>query len=83
MTGPAVTAVRRGRPRLRNTRQGGLRTHPSSVEEALATLDRLARYCAFSCSLESGACLEQGCEAWNLERAAADQLERRWLDGQD
>ena len=83
MTVSAGAAARRRRPRLGSARQTDLVRHPSSLEEAQATLDRLARYCEFSCALDTGACLEDGCEAWNLERAAADWLESRWLDGQD
>ncbi len=49
--------------------------------EALATLDRLARYCEFTCDLH--VCHDEECEAWRNERAAADWLIGRYLDGQD
>jgi hypothetical protein len=83
VTVPVASAVRRGRARLRNAQQTAPVRRPSSLAEALATLDRLARYCEFSCALEPGGCLEARCEAWNLERAAVDRLAGRWLDGQD
>ncbi len=56
---------------------------PSGVDEAFSTLDRIARYCVFTCATDSNPCIGARCLAWNLEHAAADWLQRRWLDGQD
>ena len=56
---------------------------PMGVDDALGVLDRLARFCEFSCAPDPDFCVQQQCEAWQIERAAADWLERRWLDGQD
>jgi hypothetical protein len=53
------------------------------VDDALGVLDRLARFCEFSCVPDPDFCVQKQCEAWQIERAAADWLERRWLDGQD
>ncbi len=56
---------------------------PAGVDRALTVLDRVARYCVFSCSPGTARCLAERCEAWNLERNAAAYLAGRWLDAQD
>ena len=55
---------------------------PADAAEALAILDRVSRYCSFSCNPDGADCTD-ACEAWNLERAAAAYLAGRWLDVQD
>ena len=55
----------------------------ADADDALGVLDRIARYCVFSCTIDTDRCLEEACAAWNLERAAAAYLTGRWLDSQD
>jgi hypothetical protein len=56
---------------------------PASADDALAVLDRIARYCVYSCAVGTERCLEDPCEARQLERAASGYLAGRWLDAQD
>lgn len=56
---------------------------PASMDEALETMDRISRYCVFTCEPTAVECTEGACEAWNLERAAATYVADRWLDGDD
>ena len=55
---------------------------PAGVGEALAMMDRISRYCVFSCAPGTERCLEDDCRAWDLERAAAEYVARRWLDSE-
>lgn len=55
----------------------------ADADDAFGTLDRVARYCVFSCTADSERCVDEACAAWNLERAAAGYLAGRWLDAQD
>ncbi|HXQ95609.1 MAG TPA: hypothetical protein VN800_01680, partial [Candidatus Acidoferrales bacterium] len=56
---------------------------PADAAGALAFLDRIARYCEYSCAAGSERCSSDPCDAWNLERAAASYVAGRWLDAQD
>ncbi len=56
---------------------------PSGVDAAFAMLDRISRYCEFSCAPGTERCTERACSAWNLEQAAVLYLAGRWLDVQD
>ena len=55
----------------------------ADADDALGALDRIARYCVFSCTVDTERCLEEACAAWNLERSAAAYLTGRCLDSQD
>lgn len=57
--------------------------HPAGVHEATVMLDRIARYCETSCDVGIAACPGPGCALWSVERAAAEVVERRRLDGED
>ncbi len=60
----------------------GLAFHePAGVAEAAAVLDRIARYCAYTCERAS-ACIEEECAAWQLEQAAAGYLVSHWVAGE-
>jgi hypothetical protein len=54
---------------------------PSSVSDAAAILDRLARHCAFACD-RAEACPGEACQAWRLERLAADYLAAHWVNAE-
>ena len=56
---------------------------PSSSDEAIAAFERIALHCTYSCSAFTDGCIEDACEAWNLEGAAAGYLAARWFDAQD
>jgi hypothetical protein len=56
---------------------------PSGSDEALAAFERIALHCAYSCGAFTEGCIEDGCEAWNIEGAAAGYLAARWFDAQD
>ncbi len=71
--------VRSRRPTVRSS----VASQPQGGDQALAVLDRIARYCEFTCAPGADACLEEGCEAWQQERAAAAYLAARWVDVQD
>jgi hypothetical protein len=56
---------------------------PSGADEAIAAFERIALHCVYSCGAFTDGCIEDGCEAWNLEGAAAGYLAARWFDAQD
>ncbi len=70
------------RPRRRAVPPSVL-SQPQGGDQALAVLDRIARYCEFTCAPGTDACLEERCEAWQQERAAAAYVAARWADVQD
>lgn len=55
---------------------------PVDAADALAALERVSRYCAFSCTPDGPGCTD-ACEAWRIEQIAAAFLADRLLDLQD
>lgn len=53
---------------------------PATVDQTLALLDGIIRYCVQGCLPTTSACIEGACGPWRLERAAVDHLERQRLD---
>ena len=54
---------------------------PTGVDEALAVIDEIARFCVRCCVPVTERCTEDQCRGWNLERVAVDYLRWRRLDG--
>lgn len=82
---PTIDAVDRARRRGRSgapVNAPADQWQPSGTDEALAVMDRIARYCEYTCEPETGQCVEDDCEAWRLERAAATHVAQRWIDGE-
>lgn len=57
--------------------------HPAGADEALAAFERIALHCVYGCAAFADGCIEDACEAWHLEGAAAGYLAARWFDAQD
>lgn len=78
------TARRVGRPGRASVPVGGVpdQWRPAGTDAALAVLDRIARYCVYTCEPVIERCVQEECEAWNLERTAAAYVAQRWVDGE-
>jgi hypothetical protein len=81
--GPTQATVDRGAPAWRALGATAETWRPSGVDDAWEVLDRIGRYCVYTCEPSGERCREAACEAWSLERHAADYLVGRWLDVQD
>lgn len=80
-----VNTTRRAGHRGRATASpGGVRGpwQPAGTDEALAVMDRVARYCEYTCAPTTTQCAEDDCAAWTMERAAATCVMQRWVDGE-
>ncbi len=80
---PTQRTEHRGAPAGRALGATAEAWRPTGVDDAWEVLDRISRYCVYTCESSGERCREAACEAWNLERHAADYLVGRWLDVQD